>query len=292
MDTKNRLSEKLPKACFLRTFLAYISAYSCCFHACSSEYNKTSQGKVCRCYLLSFISRLSGKRYIYITGGIIMAIFERIKDLLKANINDLLDRAEDPEKMLKQIIIDMEQSLDEAVKGLAQAMASEKQMARQMEAAQSQSADWESKARMALGKGDQELAKQAVANKLKSEGNARQYGQMHETLVSQTQALRMQVEELKARIEEARGKQAILTARAQVAGTQKQFAKTVSGTDSNSAFAKMEKMEKKVEQEEAEAAAWTELSGESDSGSFKKLEEESAVEAELNRLMAGMEKQD
>lgn len=219
-----------------------------------------------------------------------MVILERVKDLLKANINDMLDRAEDPEKMLKQIIIDMEQSLDEAVKGLAQAMASEKQMAHQQEVAEKQCADWEARAKMALGKGDQNLAKQALANKLKSESSARQYTGMHDTLVSQVQTLRTQVEELKTRIEEARGKQTILIARAQVADTQKQFAKSVGGTDGKSAFAKMEKMEQKVEQKESEAAAWMDLSGESKADPFKKMEEESAVDAELARLMADMGK--
>ena len=209
---------------------------------------------------------------------------------MKANINDLLDRAEDPEKMLKQIIIDMEESLDEAVKGLADAMASAKQMARQQEAAEQQSAEWEARARMALGKGDQDLAKQALASKLKSDDTAKQYAQMHATLTSQVQALKGQVEELKAKIEEARGKQAILTARAQMADTQKQFAKTMGSTDSKSAFAKFEKMEKKVEQKEAEAAAWTDLSGESKDDPFKKMEQDSAVDAELARLMAEMDK--
>jgi phage shock protein A len=219
-----------------------------------------------------------------------LGILERVKDLLKANINDLLDHAEDPEKMLKQIIIDMEESLGEAVQGLAQAMASEKQMARQQEAAEKQSAEWEARAKMALGKADEALAKQALASKLKSDGSARQYAAMHETLASQTQALRMQVDELKAKIEEAHGKQAILIARAQVADTQRQFAKSTGGADGKSAFAKMEKMEKKVEQKEAEAAAWTDLSGESKADPFRKMEEESAVDAELAKLMADMGK--
>lgn len=220
-----------------------------------------------------------------------MGIFERIKDLVKSNINDLIDKAEDPEKMLKQIIIDMEQGLDKSVQGLAETMASEKQMARQRDAAMAQSADWENKAKMALGKGDQELAKKALANKLKSDGNVKQYEQMHATLAAQVQTLRTQVEELKAKIEEARGKQAVLAARAQVADTQKQFAKTMGGTDSKSAFAKMDKMEKKIEQKEAEAQAYTELNGgPAADDPFKAMEQESAVDAELQRLMAEMDK--
>jgi phage shock protein A len=220
-----------------------------------------------------------------------MGILDRIKDLLKANINDLLDKAEDPEKMLKQIIIDMEQSLDEAVQGLAQTMASEKQMARQEEAAKAQSADWEAKAKLALGKGNQDLAKQALASKLKSDANAKQYADMHATLDTQVQTMRSQVEELKAKIDEARGKQAVLSARAQMADTQKQFAKSMGGTDSKSAFAKMDKMEKKIEQKEAEAQAYTEIAGAPAADDpFKKMEEDGAVDAELQRLMGEMNK--
>lgn len=220
-----------------------------------------------------------------------MGIFERIKDLVKSNINDLIDKAEDPEKMLKQIIIDMEQGLDKSVEGLAQTMASEKQMARQLETARQQSADWEAKAKLALSKGEQELAKQAVANKLKSDGNVQQYEKMHATLAAQVQTMRVQVDELKSKIEEARGKQAMLTARAQMADTQKQFAKSMGSTDSKSAFAKMDKMERKIEQSEAEAQAYAELNGEAKADDpFAKLESDSAVDSEMQRLMAEMNK--
>jgi phage shock protein A len=220
-----------------------------------------------------------------------MGIIERIKDLLKANINDLIDKAEDPEKMLKQIIIDMEESLDQAVQGLAQTMASEKQMARQQETAEAQSADWEAKAKLALANGNQDLARQALANKLKSDGNAKQYAGMHATLESQVETMRSQVEELKAKIDEARSKQAVLVARAQMADTQKKFATSMGGTGTKSAFAKMDKMEQKIERKEAEAQAYTEIAGTPAAGDpFKKMEEDSAVDAEMQRLMGEMNK--
>ena len=93
-----------------------------------------------------------------------MAIFARLADLLKANINDLIDKAEDPEKMLKQIIIDMEEQLDKATQGLGTVMASERQIKKQLETAQADSKLWEDRAKTALKAGNQELAKQAVNN--------------------------------------------------------------------------------------------------------------------------------
>lgn len=88
-----------------------------------------------------------------------MSIFHRISDILKANINDLLDRAEDPEKMVKQIIADMEEQVRDATEALGQAMASEKQAYAQLEKARSNSREWESKAKTALQAGNQSWRK-------------------------------------------------------------------------------------------------------------------------------------
>ena len=88
-----------------------------------------------------------------------MAIFERIGDLIKANVNDLLDRAEDPEKMVKQIIVDMQEELEKCTSALGQAMGSQRMMKKNMDAALSEAASWEDKAKLALQSGDADLAK-------------------------------------------------------------------------------------------------------------------------------------
>jgi phage shock protein A len=220
-----------------------------------------------------------------------MGILDRIKDLLKANINDMLDKAEDPEKMLKLIIIDMEESLGEAVQGLAETMASDRQMVRQQQTAEAQAAGWEAKAKLALSGGDEALARQALSSKLKCDANAGQYAGMHETLAAQVQTMREQVGELQAKIEEARGKMSLLAARAQLADTQMKFATSVGGAGTKSAFAKMEKMEEKVDRKEAEAQAYAELSGNPAQGDpFKKMEEDGAVDAEMQRLKTDLDK--
>ena len=98
-----------------------------------------------------------------------MGIFQRLSDLLKSNVNDLIDRAEDPEKMVKQIIIDMQKELSKSTQALGQAKASERIAEKQYNDAVKASQDWEQKAKAALSAGNEELAKKALANKVKAD---------------------------------------------------------------------------------------------------------------------------
>ena len=98
-----------------------------------------------------------------------MGIFRRLSDLLKSNVNDLIDRAEDPEKMVKQIIIDMQQELTKATQNYGKAKASERLAEKKYLEAQKISASWESKAKAALSQGNADLAKQALAKKVKAD---------------------------------------------------------------------------------------------------------------------------
>ena len=94
-----------------------------------------------------------------------MGIFSRIGDVLKANINDMIDRAEDPEKMVKQIILDLQKEVSKATQALGKAMASERIAKRQYEDAVKTSSDWEMKAKAALNAGEVDLAKKALSNR-------------------------------------------------------------------------------------------------------------------------------
>lgn len=207
---------------------------------------------------------------------------------MRANINDLIDRAEDPEKMVKQIIIDMEEQVRVATQALGQAMASEKQALNQLQAAKSSSADWEGKARMALQAGNEALAKQALESKVAADMNVSSFEEGYNTISMQVSKLRDQVSVLRGKLEEARAKQNLLTARAKMAEAQKQAATSIGSVDSSSAFTKLEKMEKKVESMEAEAAAFSEMA---DSNSyaadqFEDLAKQASVAAEFERLKA------
>ena len=223
-----------------------------------------------------------------------MGVFSRLSDILKSNINDLLDKAEDPEKMVKQIIIDMSQELNKCTQALGKAMAAERTAKNQYETAKAKSDDWELKAKTALQKGDEELAKKALAEKVKADKNTQQYKQMYDTISSQTATVRDQVETLKSKLQEAKSRQAMLIARSQMADTQKSIAKSTGGFDPNSSTDKFNRMEEKIMQKEAEAQAFTELAyennkeGDETMQKFEEMETNSKVDDELARLKAEM----
>ena len=221
-----------------------------------------------------------------------MGVFRRLSDLLKANVNDLIDRAEDPEKMVKQVISDMQTELTKATQNYGKAKASERLAEKKYLEAQKISANWESKAKSALAKGDQELAKQALAKKVKADEDVASFKEMYESISAQTEAIGSQVEVLKTKLDEAKSRQAMLIARSQMADTKKNLAKNSGGFDSNSSFETFKRMEEKVERKEAEADAFSEIAGSDDDSSlddsFDKLEKDAKVDAELARLMAEM----
>ena len=223
-----------------------------------------------------------------------MAIFERLNDLVRANINDLIDKAEDPEKMVKQIIIDMEDQLRKATQGLGTAMGSLNQVKKQLETAQEQSNMWQNKAKECLEQGNEDLAKQALENKVKQDKMVEQYSAMSNTMEAQVNEIKSQIDMLKAKLEEARSKQAMLVARSQMADAQTQMAKTLGDMDSKSAFAKMDKMEEKIEAKEAQADAFSEISGvqESENDPFAQMDKEKSVNEELEKLKQQMQNND
>lgn len=219
-----------------------------------------------------------------------MAIFERISDLVRANINDLIDKAENPEKMVKQIIIDMEDQLRKSTQSLGTAMGSLNQVKKQLTTVQEQSKLWQEKAKTCLEQGNEELAKQALDNKVKQDQMVTKYQEMATTMETQVNEIKSQIDILKSKLEEARSKQAMLVARSQMADAQTQMAKTLGNMDSKSAFAKMEKMEQKIEQKEAQADALSDVSGvqESENDPFAKMDHDNAVNEELEKLKKEM----
>lgn len=219
-----------------------------------------------------------------------MGVFSRLSDILKSNINDLLDKAEDPEKMVKQIIIDMQKELTTATQNLGKAKASERLAQKKMDDAVKVSAGWEAKAKAALSQGNQDMAKQALAKKVKADEEVAAYTEMYESISTQTDAIENQVEVLKSKLDEAKSRQAMLIARSQMADTKKALAKSQGGFDGASALEKFDRMEEKIQRKEAEADAFAEIGGTDDelTESFDQIEKDAKVDAELARLMAEM----
>ncbi len=219
-----------------------------------------------------------------------MGVFSRLSDILKSNINDLLDKAEDPEKMVKQIIIDMQKELTTATQNLGKAKASERLAQKKMDDAVKVAAGWEAKAQAALSQGNQDLAKQALAKKVRADEEVATYTEMYESISTQTDAIEDQVEVLKDKLDEAKSRQAMLIARSQMADTKKALAKSQGGFDGASALEKFDRMEEKIQRKEAEADAFAEIGGTDDelTESFEQIEKDAKVDAELARLMAEM----
>ncbi|PKQ69261.1 PspA/IM30 family protein [Raineya orbicola] len=221
-----------------------------------------------------------------------MGIFGRIGDIIKANINDLLDKAEDPVKMIKQMVIDMQEAVTKATSGLAQAMAQEKKLQRDYEKFVAMSKEWENKAMAALQAGNEDLARKALAKKAEADQQANMYKQMYEQAAQTAATLKTQVEQLKAKLDEARMKESTLIARSQAAKAQKEIAKNIGTFDHSSISAKFSKFEEKILKEEAEAQAFTQLSEGTTSldDEFKALEKNMAVDDELAKLKAKLGK--
>jgi len=218
-----------------------------------------------------------------------MSIFARISDIFKANVNDILDKAEDPEKMLKQMVIEMEESVNKTTMAVAQAIANEVSLQKKLEKARKDKTEWEQKAMQALTAGREDLARAALEKKNIIDKNIVDLEPIHAQAKETTNNLRIQLDKLKSKLDEARTRQSTLIARSQAAKAQKQIAQQLSGVGSD-AFSKFDKFEQKIEKLESEAVAFEQLAGENSSldDEFKKLGTSSSVDSELLALKAKM----
>jgi phage shock protein A len=218
-----------------------------------------------------------------------MGIFGRITDIFKANVNDALDQAEDPEKMLKQMVIEMEESINKTTLSVANAIANEKSLERKLGKAKKESGDWESKAMKALQGGREDLAKAALEKKAICDRNVADLGPIHATAKITSDKLRSQLDQLKNKLSEAKSRQSTLIARSQAAKAQKQIAQSYSGVGSD-AFGKFEKFETKIENLESEAEALGELADSDVSldDEIKQLETSTSADTDLEALKAKM----
>jgi phage shock protein A len=221
-----------------------------------------------------------------------MGIFDRLSSLIRSNINDLISRAENPEKMLNQLIVDMKTQLAKAKQQVASSIADEKKLQTDAEAQRKQAEDWERRAMLAVQESRDDLAKQALVRYNESLESARQ---LHETWVrhkTETEALKASLRQLNDKIEEAKRKKNILIARARRAEAQQRIQETLSGMSDRSAFESFERMAEKIEAQERKAVAAAELQSEFEGDTlaqqFQALEYKGGVDAQLLQLKTKM----
>jgi phage shock protein A len=221
-----------------------------------------------------------------------MGIFQRLARLIKSNINALISKGEDPEKMIEQLLREMNEQLVKAKKQVAVAIADEKRLAKQWEQEVRDAKEWERKAMMAVRAGDDALAKEALARKRQHADLAEQFKQQWEGQKRAVEQLKLALTQLAAKIEEAGRKKTLLIARKKRAEAQKQINETLAGISEGSALGEFKRMEEKIDQMAAEAEAGIELHSEM-SGSdleqkFRQLEAGPGADSDLEELKRKM----
>jgi len=214
-----------------------------------------------------------------------MGLFDRIGRVLRANINSLVGQAEDPEKILEQTVIDMQDDLIKLRQAVAQAIATQKRSERQQSQAESTAQEWQQRAELALNKGDENLAREALTRRKSYQETADALkGQLAQQNSIVTQ-MKQNMVLLERKLSEAKTKKDMYIARARSAKASQQLNEMLGQSSNSGAIAAFERMEEKVLQLEAKSEAIAELSNNTLEQQFASLES-GDVEAELAALKA------
>jgi phage shock protein A len=221
-----------------------------------------------------------------------MGFFGRLATLIKSNLNDLISKSEDPEKMLNQIILDMNAQLVEVKKQVAVAIADQKRLERQWQAEKSVMDEWHKKAMLAVRAGDDELAKEALMRKKEHESLATGYEDQFKKQSQAVTQVKLALQALNNKIGEAKRKKDLLIARNNRAKAMEEIQKAMGKLSDTSAFDAFSRMEQKIEQREAEVEAQSELSeeysGDILKNKFARLEMTAGADADLEALKREM----
>ena len=219
-----------------------------------------------------------------------MGIFQKLSTVLKSNINDLIAKAENPEKMLNQIILDMRDQLAKAKREVAAAIADERKLRAQLDDEVKQTRDWEHRAMLAVKEGRDDLAKQAL---IRQQEHAQRAGAIEQTWTAQaqeTEKLKASLRQLNDKIEEAKRKRNLLIAKQKRAQAQRRIHETMSGLSDTSAFEAFNRMAEKIEESERRSLAQAEvteaLTGDTLEQDFLRLEAGYGTVDVDDRLMA------
>ena len=218
-----------------------------------------------------------------------MGIFDRMSRLIRANVNDVLDRAEDPEKMIDQILRDMDSNMRTARTQVAAMIAQEKELEADLDETKQLSAEWAAKAKRAVDAGKDDLAREALRRKRDMDENASVYQQQHDIQLQTVNKLKGQLRQLESKYQQTLSQRDSLIARQKRAKATKQvtqMASTVSLTPLD-ASAELERMERKIRATESEALAVGEMQENSFEDQFRELDYDVDIEKELEMLKGG-----
>jgi phage shock protein A len=216
-----------------------------------------------------------------------MGILDRFSTLIRANVNDALDRAEDPVKMIDQILRDMQENIAEGRRQVATMIAQEKSLESDLATVRKLASEWQAKAGRAVAAGRDDLAREALRRKRDNDENAAVYEQQ---LASQTQTvdkLKQQLQQLEAKYQNTLSQRDALIARHKRASAQAQVASSLSAFSPLDPTSDLDRMERKIRGIEAHAAATAEIAESSLDNQFAALEDDLDIEVELAALKGG-----
>jgi phage shock protein A len=217
-----------------------------------------------------------------------MSIFGRVRDLLSANINSMLDKAEDPEKMADEYLRQLNNELYEAKTSVAAAMADAMKLNAKEAQYEAEVEQWASKAEAALRANNEELAKAALARKVEAAKLAQQYKEQSDLQDQQVEQLQQALIQLETRIAETKAKKELIVAKKNRAQTQEAIQRTARGLGNMNALDKLDRLEEKVDDRLAKANAMAQLEGDTLENKFRDLEKQSEVDSELAELKRKM----
>lgn len=202
-----------------------------------------------------------------------MGLFRRISDIVSANLHDMVENWEEPEKMLKQAIREMETAIEESRRSVAKAMAGEKLTAKELAENERQVAQWQQRAESAVAAGDDGLAKKALTRRREHESLVTALRDQSAAASEATTTLRRQFEAMQAKLADAKRRLGTLTARKKAADVRARISMgKIDPTLNTDAFAKFDRLREKVEMAEAEADALRELAADQPAAAVVELE--------------------
>ena len=213
-----------------------------------------------------------------------MGIFSRTRDIIAANMTDLLDRAEDPAKMIRMIIMEMEETLVEVRSSAARTIADQKEMRRTILKLEQAQATWAEKAELALSKDREDLAKAALAEKQKMGGSAAQLQAETDLLDDQLSLYEQDIQKLESKLREARTRQSGLLSRLETANNRVKMRTLLRGPKVDEAFSRFEVLERRVDYAEGQVDALAMGETRTLDMQIADLRTDDAVEAELAQL--------
>ena len=219
-----------------------------------------------------------------------MSILTRIATLINANINAMIDAAEDPEKMVEEYLRQMRAELSEARAATAMAMADETRMRSQYERSKSESEDWQRKAELAVQHDDDDLAREALTRRNNAQNLADNYNAQWDAQHDQVQELRTALAKLEAKISEAEAKRDLIIAKSRRAATQEAITSAMESVQGVTANQGLNRMEAEADERLAKAQAMAELSSQDLDTRFSDLETQDKVENDLSALKKQMGK--